>query len=221
MSVGAATMAVMTTADATLNSVAAHWDARADTFDTEPDHGLRSPAVRAAWAARMREWVPDEGSAVLDAGCGTGSLSALLAARGCRVTGVDLSANMVAAARRKLAGLAAEVLQGDAAAPPVAGRRFDVVLVRHLLWTLPDPVAALRNWVRLLRPGGHLVLVEGRWKIPAQPNPAMPWWGGISADRLALAVGPMVTRVHTELLTDPALWGGPVDDERYVLLAHI
>ncbi|WP_368406419.1 methyltransferase domain-containing protein, partial [Streptomyces sp. CC77] len=37
-----------------------------------------------------------------------------------------------------------------------------VVVVRHLVWALPDPVAALRTWVRLLRPGGRLVLVEGR-----------------------------------------------------------
>jgi SAM-dependent methyltransferase len=209
------------TADSAAAAVAAHWDARADTFDAEPDHGLRSPAVRAAWAGRLREWVPEDGCAVLDAGCGTGSLALLLAGRGCRVTGVDVSANMVAAARRKLAGTGAEVLAGDAAVPPVGARRFDVVLARHLLWTLPDPVAALRAWVRLLRPGGHLVLVEGRWRLPAPANPAMPWWGGVGADRLAVALRPLVARVHTELLTDPALWGGPVDDERYVLLAHI
>jgi SAM-dependent methyltransferase len=44
----------------------------------------------------------------------------------------------------------------------VGERRFDVV-ARHLLWTLPDPAAALRRWIGLLRPRGHLVFVEGRW----------------------------------------------------------
>ena len=38
---------------------------------------------------------------------------------------------------------------------------YDVVLSRHVLWALPDPVEALRRWSALLRPEGRLVLVEG------------------------------------------------------------
>ena len=45
----------------------------------------------------------------------------------------------------------------------MADGSVDAVLARHLLWTLPDPLAALARWVRLVRPGGRLVLVEGRW----------------------------------------------------------
>ncbi|MYQ98083.1 MULTISPECIES: SAM-dependent methyltransferase [unclassified Streptomyces] len=55
------------------------WDARAAGFDEEPDHGLRDPAVRAAWAARLRSWLPGHLADVLDLGCGTGSLSLLAA----------------------------------------------------------------------------------------------------------------------------------------------
>ncbi|MEU3532965.1 methyltransferase domain-containing protein [Streptomyces murinus] len=55
------------------------WDARAAGFDEEPDHGLRDPAVRAAWAARLRSWLPRRPADVLDLGCGTGSLSLLAA----------------------------------------------------------------------------------------------------------------------------------------------
>lgn len=149
---------------------------------------------------------------MLDVGCGTGSLSLLLAEHGHRVTGVDLSPNMVERARRKLAGYGVTVLLGDASDPPVSGQRFDVVLCRHLLWTLPSPAAALRRWLGVLRPGGHLVLVEGRWGEPPV---------GISADALAAAVQPMVARVHVELLTDSLLWGKEIDDERYVVLAHV
>jgi ubiquinone/menaquinone biosynthesis C-methylase UbiE len=213
-------MGRMTTAERT----AAFWDSAADSFDSAADHGLVLPRVRAAWAGRLREWLPgggDDGSDVLDVGCGTGSVALLLAEQGHRVTGVDLAPRMVERARRKLTGRAAEVVVGDAARPPVGDRRFDVVLCRHLLWTLPDPVGALRRWTRLLRPGGHLVLIEGRWGTPTRPNPAMPWWGGVGAGTLAAAVAPLVARAHTELLTDPALWGHPIDDERFVLLAHI
>lgn len=198
--------------------VADYWTAVAPTFDAEPDHGLRSPAVRAAWAARLREWVPGSGADVVDVGCGTGSLALLLAEQGHRVVGVDVSAGMVTRARRKFAdaGRRLPVVLGDAAEVPVRAGRFDVVLARHLLWALPDPVAALRQWVRLLRPGGWLVLIEGRW---AASDSTTPWSGGVPSDVLASAVAPWVARVHVELLTDPRLWGKEIEDERYVVLA--
>jgi ubiquinone/menaquinone biosynthesis C-methylase UbiE len=198
--------------------VADYWTALAGSFDAEPDHGLRSPVVRAAWAARLREWVPGSGADVVDVGCGTGSLSLLLAEQGHRVVGVDVSAGMATRARQKFAdaGRRLPVVLGDAAEVPVRAGWFDVVLARHLLWALPDPVAALRQWVRLLRPGGWLVLIEGRW---AASDSTTPWSGGVPSDVLAAAVGPWVARVHVELLTDPRLWGKEIEDERYVLLA--
>ncbi|HEX3649951.1 MAG TPA: class I SAM-dependent methyltransferase [Pseudonocardiaceae bacterium] len=198
--------------------VADYWTALAPTFDAEPDHGLRSPVVRAAWAARLREWVPGTGADVVDVGCGTGSLSLLLAEQGHRVVGVDASTGMLAQARQKFADAGHDVpfLQADAAAIPVRPGRFDVVLARHVLWALPDPVAALRHWVRLLRPGGWLVLIEGRW---AAGDGSTPWSGGVPADVLTAAVAPLVARVHNELLADARLWGKEIRDERYVLLA--
>jgi ubiquinone/menaquinone biosynthesis C-methylase UbiE len=210
------------------STVAEYWTAAATTFDAEPDHGLADPVVRAAWAARLREWIPDTGAEVLDVGCGTGSLTLTLAEQGHHVTGVDLSPGMVKHARHKLAsaGHDVSILLGDAAAPPVRERGFDVVLARHLLWTLPDPRAALRRWTGLLRPGGHVVLVEGRW-AGADPSATdtsdagMPWAGGVPAVVLTAAVRPLVARVHVEHLTDPRLWGREISDERYALLAHI
>lgn len=121
------------------------WDAEADRFDDEPDHGLRDPQVRDAWAIRLRSWLPAAPSDVLDLGCGTGSLALLAARDGHRVTAVDLSERMIARARVKLAGTGAQAVVGEATRPPVGPRRFDVVLVRHVLWTLPDPAAVLRG----------------------------------------------------------------------------
>lgn len=186
------------------------WDSYADSFDQEPDHGLLDPDIRAAWAARMSHWLPGEPSLVLDLGCGTGSLALLAAEQGHRVTAVDLSPRMAALARTKLAGTGAEVLVGDAGRPPVGERTFDVVLVRHVLWTLPDPEEALRHWWSLLRPGGRLILIEGVWS-----------GAGLPATRLVSALAPLTERVHHEPLSaDPALWGRAVDDERYALIAR-
>ncbi|RRQ78633.1 SAM-dependent methyltransferase [Streptomyces griseofuscus] len=190
------------------------WDARAAGFDEEPDHGLRDPAVRAAWAARLRSWLPGHPADVLDLGCGTGSLSLLAAEQGHRVTAVDLSPAMIERARAKLAGHPAEVLCGPAETPPVGERRFDVVLVRHVLWTLPDPARVLRHWRELLRPGGRFVLVEGVW---GESHPV-----GIPADRLAALLAPLTAGARVERLSgDAVLWGKEVTDERYAVVAGV
>jgi SAM-dependent methyltransferase len=188
------------------------WDAEAASFDEEPDHGLRDPEVRRAWARRLRDWLPGRAGDVLDLGCGTGSLSLLASEQGHRVTGVDLSPAMVTLAREKLTGRDAVFLVGDAAAPPVGEQRFDAVLVRHVLWALPDPARALRHWRGLLRPGGRLVLVEGVW---GSIDPV-----GIPAERLTGLLAPIAGQVRVQRLSDdPLLWGGPVTDERYAVVA--
>ncbi|MFI1355407.1 class I SAM-dependent methyltransferase [Streptomyces sp. NPDC020898] len=190
------------------------WDAEAAGFDDEPDHGLRDPVVREAWAARLRSWLPDHPADVLDLGCGTGSLSLLASEQGHRVTGVDLSRAMVDRARGKLAGRDAVFLVGDAAAPPVGEERFDVVLVRHVLWTLPDPARVLRHWQGLLRAGGRLVLIEGVW---GTVSPA-----GIAADTLTGLLAPLAADVRVERLSgDARLWGREVEDERYAVVATV
>ncbi len=194
-----------------MTSANVDWDARAASFDEEPDHGLSDPAVRRAWAGRLRGWLPGRAGDILDLGCGTGSLSLLASEQGHRVTGVDLSPAMVTLAREKLAGRDAVFLVGDAAAPPV-GERFDAVLVRHVLWALPDPGRALRRWCGLLRPGGRLVLVEGVW---GSTDPV-----GIPADRLVGLLAPIAGQVRVERLSgDPLLWGKEVTDERYAVVA--
>ncbi|MEY9835798.1 class I SAM-dependent methyltransferase [Streptacidiphilus sp. EB103A] len=212
-------------------AITTYWDTAASRFDDEPDHGLRAPETRDAWANLLNSWLPTEPVDVLDVGCGTGSLSLLAAEAGHRVTGVDLAPRMVEHARAKLtaAGLAGRFLVGDAAAPPTGDQRFDVLLSRHLMWTLPDPHIALTDWIARIRPGGTLVLVEGRWREAGQSATpyvvgaeALPWAGGIGADDLAATVRPLVTDLRVEPLSgDAALWGRAVTDERYAVIATV
>jgi SAM-dependent methyltransferase len=138
------------------------WDEDAAVYDDSPEHHPRRPHERAAWSATLRRLLPDPPARVLDAGAGTGFLSLLLAAQAYQVTAMDLSAGMLEKLRAKAVrqGLDVEIVQADAASPPDGP--FDAVVERHLLWTLPDPAAALGAW-RQAVPTGRLVLVEGTW----------------------------------------------------------
>ena len=209
-----------------LSAIEAYWSAEAKTFDDEPDHGLTDPIVREAWAARLTEWIPPEAVTAADLGCGTGSLSVLLAETGLEVVGVDLSAAMLdqAHAKAKQAGVTIEFKVGDASDPDLVDRSFDVVLARHLVWALLDPIAALSRWTRLLSREGRLILVEGRWFNPepkSTGDSGLPWEGGVFAAELASALSPLLDQIdHHPLSDDPTLWGKTVTDERYAIVAH-
>ncbi len=145
--------------------------------------------------------MPPTPARIADLGCGTGSLSLLLAEAGHRVCGLDISPATVALAQEKVAdaGHEAEFAVGDAAVPRWRPASFDVVLTRHVLWTMDNPDAVLTRWIDQLAPGGRLVLIEGRW------------WTG--ARMTAAQVSELVLRhcVEADVTTprDEALWGAP------------
>jgi SAM-dependent methyltransferase len=138
------------------------WNDDAAVYDASPSHYPQRPQEQAAWAAMLRRLLPDPPARVLDAGAGTGFLSLLLAGQGYGVTALDLSPGMLARLQEKAdeRGLSIETVEGDAANPPAG--KYDAVVERHLLWTLPDPAAALAAW-HAVTPAGRLVAIEGSW----------------------------------------------------------
>jgi SAM-dependent methyltransferase len=163
-----------TPADPVKALVAAHWSRRAAHFDEDFGHSIGSPEERAAWD-RVLELVLPKGGPIdaLDIGCGTGFLSLEFAARGHRVTGVDFSPAMLEKAQVKAAagGAAIRFEEADAEALPFASASFDLAASRHLLWTLPHPEAAIAEWLRILRPGGRLLVVDGQAVADPRPEP--------------------------------------------------
>jgi SAM-dependent methyltransferase len=148
----------------------------------------------------------------------------LAAELGHQVSGIDLSGEMVQRAKAKAApfGAAVEIHQGDASNPPLQPGTFDVVLARHILWTLPNPTEALRRWVALLRPGGRMVLVEGRWGLEAAgEEPDLPWRAGVPSEELAQVVREVVGEPVVVQLGDAVYWGKEIEHERYLLKADL
>ena len=98
------------------------------------------------------------GLKVLDAGCGSGAHAAALIAGAATVTGIDKSSGMLALAHERL-GSAAALFEADLAAPlPFADGAFDCILAALVLHYVEDWGLPLREFRRVLVPGGRLVI---------------------------------------------------------------
>jgi len=189
-----------------------YWNDAAPTFDREPDHGLRDPVIRENWTHFLKTWLPRTPANVLDMGCGTGSLSVVLAGLGHQVTGIDLSPSMISFAQAKAAAqgfqIAFHVM--DAAFPQLPDQKFDVIICRHLLWALPAPEQVLQRWAEFLVHPGRIILIEGHWSTGA----------GLHAKELMELLPHSFVNISVQNLSDnPNFWGGDVTDERYAIIA--
>jgi SAM-dependent methyltransferase len=151
-----------------LESVASYWNERALTFGNNVRYELDH--VRSAWMGILLEQLPETRSGAVDAldlGCGPGFFSILLAELGCAVQACDGSEEMLSQARRnaRACGCYGEISLGraDAQDLPFADASFDLVVSRNLTWTLPRPEQAFDEWLRVLRPGGRLVIFDANW----------------------------------------------------------
>jgi ubiquinone/menaquinone biosynthesis C-methylase UbiE len=215
-------------------TVRRHWAGRASDFDQAPNHGLHSAEQHDAWLAHVRNWAGPGPIDALDVGCGTGFFALLLAEAGHRAVGVDAVDEMLALARAKAdaQNLPVRLERADADSLAFDDASFDLIVERHVIWTLHEPTAALREWRRVLRPGGRVVLAEGDWKGRgastsrlsedyAPIRDALPLFGGSAAERLAaVAEEAGLELVEIQPLMDAVLWGGPPTADRYALVAR-
>ncbi len=118
------------------------------------------PAIFRRWSPIMLEAAGlGPGDDVLDAGCGTGAIAreaTHAVGPGGSVAGVDKSVSMLGVARQMCPGV--EFRQGDVADLPYGDHSFDAVVSSFMLMFVPDPVAAIREMRRVLRPGGRLAV---------------------------------------------------------------
>mgnify|MGYP000383284407 CR=1 FL=1 len=137
-----------------------YWSDRAASFDDDPGHKIADGAEMAAWAALFRRHLGQaHGRRLLDLASGTGEISRLCKGMGFDVTGLDWAEPMLERARVKLPDVT--FLQADAERTMLPSGSMDVIVTRHLVWTLVDPAAAFAEWHRVLAPGGQLLVVDG------------------------------------------------------------
>ena len=110
------------------------------------------------WRRLAVEAVVQPGASVLDACCGTGDLAVAAEREGGIVTGLDFSAEMLVRARAKSDTI--DWVHGDLLALPFPDASFDAATVGFGVRNVADLDAALRQLRRVLRPGGHLAILE-------------------------------------------------------------
>ena len=140
-----------------LRRIRKQYDRNADRYDTFMDGPISGPLFR-----RGRRGVGEAARGrVLEVGIGTG-LSLANYRPEVAVTGIDLSPEMLRRARRRAddLGRSVDLMEMDAQRLGLADSSFDTVAFTLCLCTIPDPRLALREALRVVRPGGALVLLE-------------------------------------------------------------
>ena len=146
-----------------LKQIGTYWDTRAEGYSFSIRSQLCSE-VGDYFRKILKDSAPKgNGLSCLDIGCGPGFFSILLAQEGHLVTAVDYSENMLCQAARNFSEMGVEVStkQGDAQNLPFPDGSFDYIVSRNLVWNLEQPEHAYREWLRLLKPGGHLLVADG------------------------------------------------------------
>lgn len=114
-----------------------------------------------------------KGTRVLEVGCGIGLTSVYLAEKGCRVTGVDISKGMIRKAKEKAEQkkMKVEFLVADAQKLPFKNNAFDAVICESVMAFIPDKKKAMKEFVRVTKPGGYVGITEVAWI--KEPPPEM------------------------------------------------
>jgi len=148
------------------------------------------------------------GSTVLEAGCGVGAQTLILARRspGARITSIDISPESLEKAKRLAADNGAsnvQFMQADILDLPFKADRFDHIFVCFVLEHLADPVAALVALKRVLKPGGSLTVIEGDhgacvWH--PETEAALAVWHCLIREQQRLGHNPLIGRRLSPLL---------------------
>ena len=142
------------------------WNPRAEGYRGSVEEQLLGPK-RTAWLELITSQAPelDRPLEVLDVGTGPGFFAIVLSQIGWRVRGVDRSEKMLAQARDLSAkfGVAPEYELMDNHSLDFPDGSFDLLLSRDVTWCLREPEAAYKEWRRVLRPGGTLLIFDSNW----------------------------------------------------------
>ncbi|MBY4796914.1 class I SAM-dependent methyltransferase [Collinsella sp. AGMB00827] len=150
-----------------------YWDTRSESYSNyvqDELHDWRHIAWRDALLKRLPPLCNSDKThtpRILDLGCGPGFFEVILSSEGFEIDALDGSMPMLACAQRNVerAGDMSRTRfhYGDVSALPFPDACFDVVMSRNVSWLLTDPKATYKEWLRVLRVGGKLLIFDANW----------------------------------------------------------
>lgn len=149
--------------ESTLKEIEGYWTLRADGYSESILEQIEDGRYR-HWLGIIQKHLPDgETLRILDIGCGPGFFPIILGREGHEVTAVDYTEAMLEQAKANCAryGVDADIRRMDAQHLDFDDDTFDVVISRNLVWDLESPREAYREWLRVVKPGGKLMVFDG------------------------------------------------------------
>jgi ubiquinone/menaquinone biosynthesis C-methylase UbiE len=147
-----------------IEKIGEYWTMRSEGFS---EHMLEhmEEDEKGLYIRRVREFSDTRKMKVLDIGTGPGLFPIILGRDGHDVTAIDYSDGMLEAASRNCAqaGVKCDIMKMDAQHLEFGDESFDLVVSRKVLWNLPDPVGAYKEWLRVLKPEGKMILFDANW----------------------------------------------------------
>ena len=163
------------------------------------------------WTVRVGEvfldWLaPPKGWRWLDVGCGNGAFTELIVARcaPAMVEALDPSESQLAYARTRPGARLARFQQGDAQALPFGDRTFDAAIMALVIIFVPDPVKALSEMARVVRPSGSVAAYM--WDMVGGGTPMEPVRAGLAAMNIDVPLPPGSDSARLDRMRD--LWQG-------------
>lgn len=144
-----------------------YWEGEAECYTKGVERELKD-FHRNAWKKLVFAYAPKkERLDILDIGTGPGFFPIILSEENHKVTGIDLTENMIHFAKKNLEaeGCGATLLSMDCHNLTFEDNSFDLVICRNLTWTLDNPSHAYQEWMRVLRPGGRLLVFDACWYL--------------------------------------------------------
>lgn len=149
--------------DRTKEGVKKYWDYGSKFYDTAPGSGGTEESEM--WRNILSGAIGQNPKNILDVGSGTGIIAMYLAELGHSVTAVDFSEGMMDVARKKALAKGADIrfMEMDVENLSFEDDTFDCITARYVLWTMSHPEKAVKEWVRVVKPGGRIVIIDGKW----------------------------------------------------------
>ncbi|EHQ91111.1 class I SAM-dependent methyltransferase [Desulfosporosinus youngiae] len=149
-----------------------YWQTANERYDETIQRELKG-VQKEVWLRLLRESrPPGEKLEVLDIGTGPGFFPLLLSEMGHQVTAIDCTESMLATARENAEGAGFDVSFHlmDAHKLAFEDNSFDMILTRNVTWLMYDPPAAYREWHRVLKPGGRLLIFDANYYLWTQDS---------------------------------------------------